>query len=171
MCSIFLSITLPLEKALVNTEMELSIPKCIIKPSIEMIQDRFASVNSVLLEVLMAVKMIFPKQVVQNIVETFYAVSTWGKQAKTKERKSRKPKIGTTVCIRTIFQVFCQLYYVHIDEIRHERHYFNILKEHKEIIRAFNSFSGGLLMLKPDIDRFLNVTFKTVFFCIYSGVC
>lgn len=33
-------------------------------------------------------------QVVQNVIETFYGVTTWGKQAKTIERKNRKPLMG-----------------------------------------------------------------------------
>lgn len=33
-------------------------------------------------------------QLLQNITDTFYAVTSWGKQAKTEERSLRKPRIG-----------------------------------------------------------------------------
>lgn len=49
------------------------------------------------------------------------------------------------------------------DEVRHEKNFFVILKEHKEVIRALNSFDGVHLLLKPDIDRFMHVNIYFVF--------
>lgn len=61
--------------ALIIADMLLQIPKCLITPTIEKIQEKFAGV-------------------VLNVIETFYAVSAWGKQAKTVERAKRKPLLG-----------------------------------------------------------------------------
>lgn len=36
----------------------------------------------------------FYPQLVQNIIDTFYGVTSWGKQAKTDERSLRKPRLG-----------------------------------------------------------------------------
>lgn len=61
--------------AMITADMILQIPKCLITPTIEKIQEKFAAV-------------------VLNVIETFYAVTAWGKQAKTVERADRKPLLG-----------------------------------------------------------------------------
>lgn len=55
--------------------MKLTENECTIYPSMEDINKQFLLL-------------------VQNIIETFYGVSTWGMQAKTEGRKKRKPLIG-----------------------------------------------------------------------------
>lgn len=61
--------------AMITADMLLVIPKCIMTPTIEKIQEKYAGV-------------------VLNVIETFYGVTSWGKQAKTVERRHRKPLIG-----------------------------------------------------------------------------
>lgn len=101
--------------------MELDLTKCYLSPNLEQIQTSF---NSMIL----------------NIVETCYGVNTWGKLAKTAERKKRKPLK---------------------DEIIQERNIFKMISEHKDTIRAVQSFTGGLMLLKPAIDRVLRKTYET----------
>lgn len=106
--------------ALITAEMELVIPRCLIVPAIEKIQEKFAAV-------------------VLNVVETFYAVSTWGKQAKTFERRQRRALL---------------------EEVRYEHNFFTTITEHKETIRMANSFAGGLLLLHPYIERLMLHIYK-----------
>lgn len=61
--------------AMITAQMLLNIPKCHMVPTIEKIQEKYAGV-------------------VLNVVETFYAVSSWGKQAKTVERAKRRHLLG-----------------------------------------------------------------------------
>lgn len=95
--------------------MFLDIPRCYIDPAIEKIQEKFAAI-------------------VHNVIETFYSVPTWGQQAKTIERRKRKPLI---------------------DEVRYEHNFFQCMSEHQEIVRALNTFAGGYQMLQPYIDKLL----------------
>lgn len=60
------------------TNMELAMPSCIINPSIGEIQRCFSNV-------------------IHNVVETQYGITTWGKQAKTLERQRHKPLIGNEI--------------------------------------------------------------------------
>lgn len=99
--------------SLLRTMLRLKIPHFIITPNIQEIQENF---DAVLL----------------NMIETYYAISTWGKQGKTSARKLRAPLL---------------------DEVRYERNFFNMLSQHKEIIRYMMSFDGGLLQIEPDINR------------------
>ncbi|XP_055595824.1 dynein axonemal heavy chain 8 [Uranotaenia lowii] len=96
---------------LLLTEMELLESECVIRPSLEEIEVYF-------------------KRVIMNVVETFYAVSTWGRQAKTEARSLRRPML---------------------DEQRHERSWFKTISEHKEVSRFIHEFDGGLLLIEPDI--------------------
>lgn len=99
------------------------------------------------------------------MIETFYAVTTWGKQAKTTERKTRKPLIGK----HYFFFIISFTTFVYkkkkIDEVRHERTFFSCISEHKDIVRSVKRFSGGFLLLKPYIDKLLNVS---TFFLLFS---
>lgn len=72
--------------------------------------------------------------VLLNILETHYAVTTWGKQAKTKERKSRRELVP---------------------EKRHEKSWFKTIQEHKDVLRYKLSFEDGVLQLHPEIDIIL----------------
>ncbi|EDS37982.1 ciliary dynein heavy chain 5 [Culex quinquefasciatus] len=105
---------------LLLTEMELEPEACVIQPSLEQIQVSF-------------------QRVIMNVVETFYAVSTWGRQAKTEARKLRRPVL---------------------DEVRHERSWFLTISEHKEVSRFIHEFDGGLLLVEPDIDLELHTVFN-----------
>ncbi|XP_062548437.1 dynein axonemal heavy chain 8 [Armigeres subalbatus] len=105
---------------LLVTEMELEPEECEIRPSLEGIQAYF-------------------QRVIVNVVETFYAVSTWGRQAKTEERKLRRPVL---------------------EEIRHERSWFRTISEHKEVSRFIHEFDGGLLLVKPDIQHELTLMYS-----------
>ncbi|TMW45046.1 hypothetical protein DOY81_009872 [Sarcophaga bullata] len=75
---------------------------------------------------------------VLNCTEINYFVTTWGKQAKTHERRLRR---------------------VTLDENRYERNYFRYVIEHKDIIRAVNNLANGLMMYKQDIDDFMKSVF------------
>jgi dynein heavy chain, axonemal len=69
-----------------------------------------------------------------NIIETNYAIETWGNQAKTEERKNRKPLI---------------------DEIRHERSFFKLISEHKEVMRYKMTFDNGVMQLEMKVKSIL----------------
>ncbi|XP_058453053.1 dynein axonemal heavy chain 8 [Malaya genurostris] len=97
---------------LLMTDMELQEEACVITPSLEGIQRSF-------------------QRVIMNVVETFYAVATWGRQAKTEARKMRRPVL---------------------DEVRHERSWFRTISGHKEVSRVIHEFDGGLLLVQPDVD-------------------
>ncbi|XP_052872308.1 dynein axonemal heavy chain 8 [Anopheles cruzii] len=92
---------------------------CHIEPSLEEIQFSF-------------------ERVILNVVETFYAISTWGQQAKSRERRMRRPVLT---------------------EQRYERNWFQLISEHKEVVRIVHEFDGGLLLLKPDISYVLRSTY------------
>ena len=100
---------------LMKTSLELKIPNFLITPTLQEIQNVYDCV-------------------ILNVIETNYAVSTWGKQAKTLERKTKKPLL---------------------DEVRHERHFFKMISEHKEIVRYKMSFDGGLLQKEPEVLQLL----------------
>ncbi|XP_035785030.1 dynein heavy chain 8, axonemal-like [Anopheles albimanus] len=85
---------------------------CHIEPTLEEIQFSF-------------------ERVILNVIETFYAIATWGQQAKSYERKLRRPLLV---------------------EQRFERNWFKLISEHKEVTRIVHEFDGGLLLLKPDIS-------------------
>ena len=77
------------------TSMKLDIPQCIIDPNLDKMQQSFNMVSVFLIfykKLFIIIYFIF--QTIQNVVETFYAVTTWGKQAKTRARKLKKPLIG-----------------------------------------------------------------------------
>lgn len=78
--------------------------------------------------------------VLHNIVETCYGVSTWGKQAKLKER---------TLNLRPV-----------LDEIRHEKNMFIELSEHKEVVRYKITFDKGVAQLEPEIIHLLEKFFN-----------
>lgn len=107
------------EKPLFKASIEFLHPEFVFIPSMKIIQEQF---NATL----------------QNIIETNYAITTWGKQAKTKERKTRKPLI---------------------DEIRHERNFFKLISEHKEVLRYKISFDNGVLQLEPKVLSILKELF------------
>lgn len=107
--------------ALIMADVELAVPRCLLVPTIEKMQEKFALI-------------------VQNVVETFYAVSTWGKQAKTLERKSRRPLL---------------------DEIRYEHNFFTTVNENKETIRIMHTFVETLLKLQPYTDKTLTHLYES----------
>ncbi|XP_052892579.1 dynein axonemal heavy chain 8 [Anopheles moucheti] len=100
---------------LIVTAMQLQTDCCDIKPSLEDVQFAF-------------------ERVVLNVVETFYAISTWGRQAKSTERKMRRPVLA---------------------EQRAERDWYKLISEHKEVTRMMHEFDGGMFLLKPDINYVL----------------
>lgn len=73
--------------------------------------------------------------VILNMTETFYAVPTWGRQAKTAERKTRRALVP---------------------EIRHEKNWFKIVAEHKEVSSYRITFDKGISQLEPDIRKILD---------------
>ncbi|KFB36573.1 AGAP007675-PA-like protein [Anopheles sinensis] len=97
---------------LIVTAMRLQTDRCEIVPSLEEIQFSF-------------------ERVILNVLETFYAISAWGWQAKSTERKIRRPMLA---------------------EQRAERDWFKLISEHKEVTRMVHEFDGGLLLLKPDVS-------------------
>lgn len=107
------------ENSLIVTSVDLKIPNFELAPNMKTIQELYDAT-------------------LHNIVETHYAVSTWGKQAKIKERAGRKPLI---------------------DEIRHEKSWFKAISEHKEVWRYKLSFDNGILQLEGRVNLFLNDLF------------
>uniref|UniRef100_A0A182SSL6 Dynein heavy chain tail domain-containing protein n=1 Tax=Anopheles maculatus TaxID=74869 RepID=A0A182SSL6_9DIPT len=105
---------------LIVTTMQLQGDCCDIIPSLEDVQFSF-------------------ERVVLNVVETFYAISTWGRQAKSAERKTRRPVLA---------------------EQRAERDWFKLISEHKEVTRMVHEFDGGMLLLKPDISYVLKQVYN-----------
>ena len=103
------------EGALMKASIELRIPKFNLVPRMQEIQKYY---DATLL----------------NIIETHYAVSTWGKQAKTEERKTRKPLL---------------------EEVRHERSWFKMISEHKEVSRYKISFDNGVMQLDAKVNSIL----------------
>lgn len=103
------------EKALLKAAVELRIPNFVFVPSMREIQKLYEAT-------------------LQNIIETHYAVATWGSQAKTEERKTRRPMV---------------------DEIRHERNWFKIISEHKEVSRYKLGFDNGVMQLDANISSIL----------------
>lgn len=101
--------------------MKLEIPRCYLDPQLEKIQEKFNACG-------------------KNVIETFYAVTAWGWQAKTTERNTRKPLL---------------------EEVRYEHNFFPIVNEHKETIRVLSSMTGGLATLQPYVDKFLKHVYKT----------
>ena len=78
-------------------------------------------------------------RIVLNVVQTHYGISTWGKLAKTEERIKRRPLF---------------------DEIKHERTWFKMISEHKQIQEYMDLFAGGLMLLDVDVNRQLVATFN-----------
>lgn len=81
--------------------MMLDASHCYLDPTLEVIQRTFVLVSrfNYCNSYTDAVHQLNPQkfQIIQNVIETFYAVSTWGKQAKTEERKKRKALVGKTM--------------------------------------------------------------------------
>lgn len=83
----------------------------------------------------------FYDAVLLNIIETNYAVTSWGKQAKLNER---------TLNMRPI-----------LAEVRHERTMFKMISEHKDVSRYKMSFDDGVVQLDPEVQKYLkNLTDK-----------
>lgn len=101
---------------------ELNIPKFLLVPNINQIQK-------------------FYDAVLLNIIETHYAVTSWGKQAKLKER---------TLNIRPV-----------LAEVRHERTMFRAMTEHKEVSRYKLSFDDGVVQLEPEVKKLLTKFLET----------
>ncbi|XP_037951167.1 dynein heavy chain 8, axonemal [Teleopsis dalmanni] len=89
---------------------------CTIDPSLELMQQHFYAA-------------------VQVCTEINYFVSTWGKQAKTYERRLRR---------------------VTIDENRYDRNFYRYVIEHKDVQRAIQNIASGLMLYKNDIDQYLH---------------
>lgn len=105
-----------LEKSIFKAHVELEIPIFKLKPNVQALQNYF-------------------DKILLNIVETFYGVSTWGKHAKTNERKERKPLL---------------------DEIRHEKSWFKLISEHNEVVRYSLGFTDGILQFERKINSILS---------------
>jgi len=92
--------------------------------------------------------------------EINYFVSTWGKQAKTQERKDRRITVGKFIrfCLaihkKPIFLSFLK------DENKFERSYFRYVVEHKDVIRAVQNLANGLLSYKSDMEEFQRDMFE-----------
>lgn len=108
------------EKPLLAASVDLRIPDFTLTPSIHYLQAQY---DATLL----------------NIIETHYAVTTWGKQAKTMERKTRKPLV---------------------DEVRHEKNWFKIISEHKDVKRYKLSFENGVMQLESKVNSTLSDLYK-----------
>ncbi|XP_036329883.1 dynein heavy chain 8, axonemal-like [Rhagoletis pomonella] len=93
---------------------------CAIDPSLESMQTHFHAA-------------------IQVCTEINYFISTWGRQAKTLERRVRR---------------------VTVDENRYDRAYFRYVVDHKDIIRATTNLANGLMLYKHDVDEFLTETFN-----------
>jgi dynein heavy chain, axonemal len=103
------------EKSLFKASIELHIPNFKLVPSMQEIQQHY-------------------EEILQNIIETHYAIDTWGKQAKTEERMKRKPLI---------------------DEIRHEHNWFRMIFEHKDVKRYKMGFDNGVMQLENKINSIM----------------
>ena len=102
------------EKPLMKAAIELSVPKFSLAPPMLEIRRLYEATQ-------------------KNIIETHYGITTWGKQAKSPERKLRKPRV---------------------DEVRHDRSWFKTISEHKEITSYLNADSG-VIQLEPRIQMIL----------------
>ncbi|XP_039952580.1 dynein heavy chain 8, axonemal [Bactrocera tryoni] len=108
-------------KPILYTNMDIDLELgCAIDPSLELMQTHFHAA-------------------IQVCTEINYFISTWGRQAKTLERRMRR---------------------VTVDENRYERAYFRYVVDHKDIIRAITNLANGLLLYKHDVDEFLLETFN-----------
>lgn len=103
--------------------------KALLKASIELIEHKFRLVPS-----MSEMNKVF-QATLQNILETHYGVATWGKQAKTEERKKRRPLL---------------------DEVKHERTWFKLISEHNEVVRYKITLDKGLLPLDGKIKSIMN---------------
>jgi hypothetical protein len=97
--------------------MELKIPRCVINLPLHEINDYFENVR-------------------KNVVETNLKITTWGKQAKSAERKMRRPMR---------------------DETYHDKNWYRHISDNKEIDRYMRSFEGGLVLLGNFFDTLLKV--------------
>lgn len=122
--------------------------ECTISPSLEEINKQFLLL-------------------IQNIIETFYGVATWGRQAKTEARTKRKPLIGTFLHGHVGHYNFSPLF---PDEVRHEKNFFKAMSEHKEVYRAMQSFNSGLLALQPLTDSFSHKMYAQYSYLWANGV-
>ncbi|XP_026846872.1 dynein heavy chain 8, axonemal [Drosophila persimilis] len=108
-------------KPILYTELEMDfINGCYIQPNLDVMQNDFN--NAILC-----------------CTEINYFVSTWGKQAKTQDRKDRR---------------------VTVDENKYERSYFRYVVEHKDVIRAVQNLANGLLSYKSDMEEFQREMFE-----------
>lgn len=103
--------------AILSTKLNLEIPEFKISPTMREIAVSFDAV-------------------IHNVIETHLAITTWGKQAKTKERMMKK---------------------ILVDEVRHERSWFKMISEDKDIMRYKDSFDGGVRQKDPDVRKWLEV--------------
>lgn len=84
--------------------------------------------------------------ILMNLAETHQGISTWGKQAKTEERKNR-PNL--------------------LSENQHEKNWFNTIKNHKDVVRYRLTFDNVVLYLQPEIDKMLEA-FKNDYQYLWS---
>lgn len=108
-------------ETLLSAKLELKIPDFILKPDIFEINEYYTLV-------------------LNNIIETHIAVSTWGQQAKIPEREFHRQLLS---------------------EIRHQRNWKNIISDHKDVSRYRISFDDGVMQLQPEINKMLDKLFET----------
>lgn len=104
------------QKPLIKASIELRIPNFVLVPKLQDIQLQYEAT-------------------VKNIIETHYGVNTWGKQARTEERKKRRPMVG---------------------EVRHDRTCFTKISEHKDVMRSKLGFNNGVLYFESKIESMLS---------------
>lgn len=103
------------QKSIFETSIELQKPNFVLIPNIQQLQQYF-------------------DKLLLNIVETFYAVSTWGQHAKTKERAKRKPLL---------------------DEVRQEKNFFKLISEHNEVVRYRLGFTDAITQFEKKVNLIL----------------
>lgn len=127
-------------KPILYTTMDIDLELgCAIDPNLELMQTHFHTAILVCTEI-------------------NYFISTWGRQAKTLERRMRRVTVGKFT--ELTLSIYNYLYVcITVDENRHDRSYFRYVVDHKDIIRAITNLANGLLLYKADVDEFLLVSF------------
>lgn len=103
------------------TKMYLEVPSCVLQPSLSEINKDYANI-------------------VKNIAETNYGITTWGRLAKTPARSKMKPQI---------------------DEVRHPKNYYKLIWDHKEIQTLRSYFEGGLFHCNKPITDLTSSLYNT----------
>lgn len=104
------------EDAIFKASIELHKPNFILKPSMPELQN-------------------YLEKILLNIVETCYAVETWGVRAKCKRRVALKK--------------------IRIDEHKHEKNWFKLISEHNEVVRYKLNFTDSIIQFEKKVNGIL----------------